>query len=87
VLIIACDYHPSVQQIAWTGTGTGECGERRLAHCADAEQFYLPSVKMQAHKTAPPDEFLCQDTCCDGRDEPVQRELHTNCYPKGAGPC
>ena len=40
MLIIACDYHPSVQQIAWTETGTGECGERRLAHCAEAEQFY-----------------------------------------------
>jgi transposase len=40
VLIIGCDYHPSVQQIAWADTGTGECGERRLAHCAEAEQFY-----------------------------------------------
>lgn len=40
MLIIACDYHPSVQQIAWADTGTGECGERRLTHCAEAEQFY-----------------------------------------------
>ena len=40
MLIIGCDYHPSVQQIAWADTGTGECGERRLAHCAEAEQFY-----------------------------------------------
>jgi len=40
VLIIGCDYHPSVQQIAWTDTGTGECGERRLGHCAEAERFY-----------------------------------------------
>ncbi len=40
MLIIGCDYHPSVQQIAWTDTGTGECGERRLTHCAEAEQFY-----------------------------------------------
>jgi transposase len=40
VLIIGCDYHPSVQQIAWTDTETGECGERRLTHCAEAEQFY-----------------------------------------------
>jgi hypothetical protein len=29
-----------VQQIAWADTGTGECGERRLTHCAEAEQFY-----------------------------------------------
>ncbi len=40
MLIIGCDYHPSVQQIAWTDEGTGEYGERRLTHCAEAEQFY-----------------------------------------------
>ena len=40
MLIIGCDYHPSVQQIAWVNTETGECGERRLTHCAEAEQFY-----------------------------------------------
>ena len=40
MLIIGCDYHPSVQQIAWADTGTGECGEERLTHCAEAEQFY-----------------------------------------------
>ena len=39
MLIIGCD-HPSVQQIAFVDTETGECGERRLAHCAEAEQFY-----------------------------------------------
>ena len=40
MLIIGCDYHPSVQQIAWLNTETGECGERRLTHCAEAEHFY-----------------------------------------------
>jgi transposase len=40
MLIIGCDYHPSVQQIAWVDTQTGECGERRLTHCVEAEQFY-----------------------------------------------
>ena len=40
MLIIGCDYHPSVQQIAWADTATGECGERRLTHGAEAEQFY-----------------------------------------------
>jgi len=40
MLIIGCDYHPSVQQIAWVDTDTGECGERRLTHCVEAEQFY-----------------------------------------------
>ena len=40
MLIIGCDCHPSVQQIAWVDTDTGECGERRLTHCVEAEQFY-----------------------------------------------
>lgn len=40
MLIIGCDYHPGVQQIAWVHTETGECGERRLKHRAEAEQFY-----------------------------------------------
>jgi transposase len=40
MLIIGCDYHPSVQQIAWVDRETGECGERRLTHRAEAEQFY-----------------------------------------------
>jgi transposase len=40
MLIIGCDYHPSVQQIAVVDTETGECGERRLRHRAEAEQFY-----------------------------------------------
>ena len=38
--IIGCDYHPSVQQVAFVDTETGEYGERRLTHCAEAEQFY-----------------------------------------------
>jgi len=41
MLIIGCDYHPSVQQIAWVDTETGDCGERRLRHDGgEAEQFY-----------------------------------------------
>ena len=40
MLIIACDYHPGLQQIAWVDTETGECGERRLTHREEAEQFY-----------------------------------------------
>ena len=38
--IIGCDYHPGFQQIAFVETGTGECGERRLEHTDEAEQFY-----------------------------------------------
>jgi transposase len=41
VLIIGCDYHPSVQQIAWWDQETGACGERRLEHGrGEAERFY-----------------------------------------------
>src|SRR5215471_8081335 len=40
MLIIGCDYHPSVQQIAWVDTESGECGELRLQHMEAAEQFY-----------------------------------------------
>src|SRR5215813_15393570 len=40
MLIIGCDYHPSVQQIAFVDTDTGELGERRLAHREQAEEFY-----------------------------------------------
>ena len=41
MLIVGCDYHPSVQQIAWLDTESGECGERRLLHSnGEAETFY-----------------------------------------------
>src|SRR5215467_9530874 len=39
--IIGVDYHPSVQQIAFENTDSGECGERRLSHSeGEAETFY-----------------------------------------------
>jgi hypothetical protein len=39
--IIGVDYHPSVQQIAFVNTDTGECGERRRSHSeGEAEKFY-----------------------------------------------
>src|SRR5215467_12785616 len=39
--IVGVDYHPSVQQIAFVNTDTGECGERRLSHSdREAEKFY-----------------------------------------------
>jgi hypothetical protein len=40
MLIIGCDYRPGFQQIAFVDAETGECGERRLAHRDEAEQFY-----------------------------------------------
>jgi transposase len=41
MLIVGCDYHPSVQQIARLETESGECGESRLLHSnGEAEAFY-----------------------------------------------
>ena len=41
MFMIGVDYHPSVQQIAFTDTETGEFGERRLNHSdGEAEKFY-----------------------------------------------
>ena len=40
MLIIGCDYHPSVQHIAWIDGETGECSERQLRHSdGEAEKF------------------------------------------------
>jgi hypothetical protein len=41
MLIVGCDYHPSIQQIAFVDTETGDYGERRLKHSGGkAEKFY-----------------------------------------------
>jgi hypothetical protein len=41
MLIIGCDYHPSVQQIALVDTETGDYGEYRLKHSnGEADKFY-----------------------------------------------
>jgi transposase len=41
MVIIGCDYHPSMQHVAWVDTETGDCGERQLRnHTGEAERFY-----------------------------------------------
>jgi transposase len=40
MMIIGCDYHPALQQIAFVDTDTGELQERRLQHREEAEKFY-----------------------------------------------
>ena len=40
MIIIACDFHPSFQQIAMLDQENGELSGRRLAHPAEAEAFY-----------------------------------------------
>jgi transposase len=47
MFIIGCDYHPSVQQIAWVDTESGESGELRLQHIEAAEQFYRELKKKE----------------------------------------
>ena len=52
MLIIGCDYHPSVQQIAMVDTETGDYSEHRLKHSdGEAEKFYrdlrLRAVKVR----------------------------------------
>ena len=39
MIIVGVDYHPSVQQVAFLDTETGETGERRLNH-SDGEADY-----------------------------------------------
>ena len=51
MLIIGCDYHPSVQQIAFVDSETGETGERQLLHKdGEAERFYreLETTRLSA---------------------------------------
>ena len=40
MMIIGCDFHPRMQQIAYLDQDTGECGERRLNHLQEAAEFY-----------------------------------------------
>ena len=41
MVIIGCDYHPSMQQIAWYDNRSGAQGEGRLEHASgEAEKFY-----------------------------------------------
>jgi transposase len=46
MLIIGCDYHPSMQQIAFVDTETKERGERRLMQSdGEAERFYRVDLR------------------------------------------
>jgi hypothetical protein len=40
MIIIGVDFHPEFQQISSVDTESGEFREKRLAHPAEAEQFY-----------------------------------------------
>jgi hypothetical protein len=43
MIIFGVDYHPSVQQVAFVDTQTGETGERRLNH-SDGEQSISTAI-------------------------------------------
>ena len=48
MIIIGVDYHPSVHQVAFVDTQTGETGERRLKHSdGEAEHFYRDLQRRQ----------------------------------------
>jgi transposase len=40
MMIIGCDFHPRFQQISFLFEETGECGQRRLMHTAEAVEYY-----------------------------------------------
>jgi len=40
MMIIGCDFHPRFQHIAFVDQDTGDYGEHRLSHTAEAERFY-----------------------------------------------
>jgi hypothetical protein len=45
MIIVGVDYHPSVQQVAYVDTETGDTGERRLIHSdGEAERFLSRSA-------------------------------------------
>jgi len=46
MLIIGCNYQPSVQQIAWVDEESGECGERlSVTFTPDNPALYSPVTK------------------------------------------
>jgi transposase len=47
MLIIGCDFHPRFQQIAFVNQESGEYGERRLMHTAEATTFYQSLSEQQ----------------------------------------
>jgi transposase len=48
MILVGVDYHPSVQQVAFLDTETGEIAERRLNHSdGEAERFYRDLERRQ----------------------------------------
>jgi transposase len=75
MLIIGCDYHPGFQQIAFVDQETGECGERRLQHPEEAQQFYR---ELQAQGRT-----VCVGMEASGHEQWFERllgELHFELY-------
>ena len=52
MIIIGCDYHPGVQQIAWVDTDTGEFQEARLCAAATCGTISQNGIYM-APQTVP----------------------------------
>ena len=52
MMIIGCDFHPRFQQISFLLEETGECGQRRLMHTAEAEQYYRSLLRDEGAQLA-----------------------------------
>ena len=67
MIIVGVDYHPSVQQVAFLDTETGETGERRLNHSdGEAERFYRDLQRRQVKVRVgmrPPDMHVGLSDC------------------------
>ena len=50
MLIIGCDFHPSMQQVAMFDKQTGEIQQQRLSHREPAEEFYRGLAEQAARK-------------------------------------
>ena len=54
MLLIGCDYHPSVPRIAMLDTETRDYGEHRLKHSDDEAEKFYHDLKLQAQQIRGP---------------------------------
>jgi len=64
MMIIGCDFHPRFQQISFLLEETGECGQRRLMHTAEAEQYYAHSAGRRCEWASRPREAMAGFDAC-----------------------
>ena len=78
MIIIGCDYHPGVQQIAWVDTDTGEFQEARLcaaATCGTISQngiYTAPQTEGPYHTSGSQSGFCGRNSFCCRHDSPAR---------------